>query len=179
MAHLLQSQSFISRSAWTEPRLQHHQAHTCIKLSDHHHPHHGSRKVIYGKKGASGAGGHYSFNGCVVQCCTSSSPPPPPALISSAKAGVNLTGKNADDQDSNGRWKDTDQEQPLYLASEYGWKVRRLEEEDQLEMRKVAQIQAEAFHQPIAFFDDLFFQFFKVSLLYPFYSFFFFLKISV
>ncbi|XWS49468.1 hypothetical protein CRYUN_Cryun12cG0006100 [Craigia yunnanensis] len=120
MDNLLRSQSFISRSAWTEPRLQQQQTHTCIKLSDYHHHHHGSCKIIYGKKRAS-------------------------------------------DQDNNGRWKDIE-DQPLYLASEYGWKVRRLEE-DQDELRNVAQIQAEAFHQPLAFFDDLFFQFFKAEVL--------------
>ncbi|XWS62251.1 hypothetical protein CRYUN_Cryun07bG0194300 [Craigia yunnanensis] len=149
MAHLLQSQSFISRSVWTEPRLQ-QQTHTCIKLSDYHH---GSWK-INGKKRESGAS---SFTGCVVQCCTPSSS----GSISSAKAGVKPTGNV--EEDNNGRWKDRE-DQPLYLASECGWKVRRLEE-DQDEMRKVAQIQAEVFHHPMAFFDDFFFQFFKAEVL--------------
>ncbi|XVF52257.1 hypothetical protein PTKIN_Ptkin05aG0004600 [Pterospermum kingtungense] len=167
MAHLLQSQSFISRRAWTEPRLQHqhhHQAHTCIKLSDPHH-HGSSRRKIYGKKRASTGG--TSFNGYVMQCCTSSSSssaPPPTALIPSAKEGMNLTGNYAD-EDGNGRWElDTDEEQPLYLASEYGWRVRRLED-NQVEIRKVAQIQAEAFHEPMALFDDFFFEFFKAEVL--------------
>ncbi|XP_022736034.1 uncharacterized protein LOC111289335 [Durio zibethinus] len=154
MAHLLQSQSFISRSVWTEPRLQ-HQAHTCVKLSDHPH---GSWK-IYGKKRARGTS---SFNGCVVQCCTTSSSSPSSASMSSAKAGVKLA-VNAVEDNNNSRWKDRE-DQPFYLASEYGWKVRRLEE-DQYEIRKVAQIQAEAFHQPMAFFDDLFFQFFEAEVL--------------
>ncbi|KAL2893480.1 1-deoxy-D-xylulose-5-phosphate synthase [Bienertia sinuspersici] len=47
-----------------------------------------------------------------------------------------------------------------YLVKEYGWKVRKMIE-DKSEMRKVAQIQAEAFHVPAPFFDDWFFQFFK------------------
>ncbi|XVE65386.1 hypothetical protein DITRI_Ditri07aG0176500 [Diplodiscus trichospermus] len=150
MAQLLQSQSFISRTAWTEPRLLLQQTHTCTK----------SWKVIHGKNRASG--GTSSFNGCVVRCCTSSSSSS--ASLSSAKAGVKLAGNYADgDNYNNGRWKDTE-EQPLYLASEYGWKVRRLEE-DQDEIRKVAQIQAEAFHQPMTFFDDLFFQFFEAEVL--------------
>ncbi|EEF31094.1 N-acetyltransferase, putative [Ricinus communis] len=51
-----------------------------------------------------------------------------------------------------------------YLASEFGWKVRRLTREEH-EMNEVAQIQAEAFHTPMALFDDLFFQFFKAEVL--------------
>ncbi|XVF13732.1 hypothetical protein REPUB_Repub08aG0233000 [Reevesia pubescens] len=162
MAQLLQSQSFISRTVWTELRLQlqlkQTQTQTCIKLRDHHH-YHGSWK-IYRKKRASG--GTSSFNGCFVQCCTISSSSSS-ASISSAKAGVKLTGNYAE-EDNNGRWKDRE-DQPLYLVSEYGWKVRRLEEDDQGEIRKVAQIQAEAFHQPMAFFDDFFFEFFKAEVL--------------
>ena len=47
------------------------------------------------------------------------------------------------------------------LVDEYGWKVRRLVEEDG-EMRKVAQVQAQAFHVPVVLFNDLFFEFFQV-----------------
>ncbi|KAK7812465.1 hypothetical protein CFP56_007699 [Quercus suber] len=47
-----------------------------------------------------------------------------------------------------------------YLVNEYGWKVRRLVENAD-EMRKAAQIQAEAFHVPLALFNDLFFDFFQ------------------
>ncbi|KAI3863380.1 hypothetical protein MKX03_020541, partial [Papaver bracteatum] len=32
-------------------------------------------------------------------------------------------------------------------------------------MRQVAQVQAEAFHVPVAFFDDVFFEFFKAEVL--------------
>lgn len=145
MAHLLRHYSFTSTSVWTEARL-HHQAHASIKLSNHRQ----GRWKICGKKRASG-------NGCVVQCCTSSS------SSAAAKAGVELTGNV--EEDNNGRRGEKEVEQPLYLASEYGWKVRRLEE-DQPEITKVAQIQAEAFHQPMAFFDDLFFQFFQVSFIF-------------
>ncbi|EOY25293.1 Acyl-CoA N-acyltransferases superfamily protein, putative isoform 2 [Theobroma cacao] len=151
MAHLLQSQSFISRSSvWTEPRQQHR--HACVKLGDQHR--HGSWKID-GKRRARGT----FFNGRVVQCCTTSSSS---LASSSAKAAVKLIDGNAEEND-NGRWGDG-KDQPLYLASEYGWKVRRLEE-DQDEIRKVAQIQAEAFHQPMAFFDDFFFQFFQAEVL--------------
>lgn len=48
-----------------------------------------------------------------------------------------------------------------YLATEFGWKVRKLiEEEDDL--RTVARIQAEAFHEPVLLFNHFFFQFFQV-----------------
>lgn len=48
------------------------------------------------------------------------------------------------------------------LWNEYGWQVRRMVEKED-EMRKVAQVQAEAFYEPVFFFTDLFFDFFKVS----------------
>lgn len=51
-----------------------------------------------------------------------------------------------------------------YLVNEYGWKVRRLVENAD-EMRKAAQIQAEAFHVPMALFNDLFFDFFQAEVL--------------
>nr|XP_023879490.1 uncharacterized protein LOC111991907 isoform X2 [Quercus suber] len=51
-----------------------------------------------------------------------------------------------------------------YLVNEYGWKVRRLVENAD-EMRKAAQIQAEAFHVPLALFNDLFFDFFQAEVL--------------
>ncbi|KAI3872202.1 hypothetical protein MKW98_011694 [Papaver atlanticum] len=51
-----------------------------------------------------------------------------------------------------------------HLVTEFGWKVRRLIENED-EMREVAQVQAEAFHVPVAFFDDVFFEFFKAEVL--------------
>ncbi|KAE8677520.1 Acyl-CoA N-acyltransferases superfamily protein, putative isoform 2 [Hibiscus syriacus] len=138
MAHFLRHQSFISTSVRKHPRL-HHQTNAPIKLPNH------------GKKRAKG-------NGCLVQCSTSSYS----SSMSSAKASVELSGKA--EEDNNGRWEDKEEQQPLYLASENGWKVRRLEE-NQYETRKVAQIQAEAFHQPMPLFDDLFFRFFKAEVL--------------
>ncbi|XP_010062409.2 uncharacterized protein LOC104449829 [Eucalyptus grandis] len=51
-----------------------------------------------------------------------------------------------------------------YLAKAHGWGVRRLIE-DEVEMRAVARIQAEAFHEPAALFNDLFFQFFQAEVL--------------
>ncbi|KAL8233239.1 hypothetical protein R6Q57_003017 [Mikania cordata] len=50
------------------------------------------------------------------------------------------------------------------LVKEHGWQVRRMVEEDD-EMRSVANIQAEAFYEPVVFFNDVFFQFFQAEVL--------------
>lgn len=50
-----------------------------------------------------------------------------------------------------------------FLVRAYGWKVRRLDDADGDEMRQVVRIQAKAFHEPTALFNDLFFQFFQVG----------------
>ncbi|KAI3783675.1 hypothetical protein L1987_42761 [Smallanthus sonchifolius] len=50
------------------------------------------------------------------------------------------------------------------LVKEYGWQVRRMVEEDD-EMRSVANIQAEAFYEPVVLFNDVFFQFFQAEVL--------------
>ncbi|KAK1379365.1 GNAT domain [Heracleum sosnowskyi] len=49
------------------------------------------------------------------------------------------------------------------LWNEYGWQVRRMVEKED-EMRKVAQVQAEAFYEPVFFFPDIFFDFFKAEV---------------
>ncbi|CAM0949916.1 unnamed protein product [Alopecurus aequalis] len=51
-----------------------------------------------------------------------------------------------------------------YLAREGGWGVRRMGRVGE-EMRRVALVQAEAFHVPVALFDDFFFNFFKAEVL--------------
>ncbi|OEL25701.1 hypothetical protein BAE44_0013280 [Dichanthelium oligosanthes] len=51
-----------------------------------------------------------------------------------------------------------------YLVREAGWGVRRMGRVGE-EMRRVAQVQAEAFHVPVALFDDFFFDFFKAEVL--------------
>lgn len=56
------------------------------------------------------------------------------------------------------REEDEDDE---YLAREAGWGVRRMARVGE-EMRRVAQVQAEAFHVPVALFNDFFFDFFKI-----------------
>ncbi|XP_058195071.1 GCN5-related N-acetyltransferase 10, chloroplastic-like isoform X2 [Rhododendron vialii] len=88
----------------------------------------------------------------MVQCSTSSSP--------SSTEEVELDGTiedlDAKNGDGEGQFGD--------LVREYGWKVRRMVEEPS-EMRKVAQVQAEAFHEPVFLFNDLFFQFFQAEVL--------------
>lgn len=50
-----------------------------------------------------------------------------------------------------------------YVVSQHGWGVRRLKRDDEEEIRTVSLVQAEAFHIPLAFFNDFFFLFFQVS----------------
>lgn len=54
-------------------------------------------------------------------------------------------------------------EEERYLAREAGWGVRRMGRVGE-EMRRVALVQAEAFHVPVALFNDFFFDFFKVCI---------------
>lgn len=97
--------------------------------------------------------------GFVGKCCRSSSTP----SISSAEDQrvVSMVGKVESGKGLFG-----------CLVDEYGWKVRRLVEEDG-EMRKVAQVQAQAFHVPMVLFNDLFFEFFQVFFFFLFFSFLF------
>lgn len=52
-------------------------------------------------------------------------------------------------------------EEERYLAMEAEWGVRRMGRIGE-EMRRVAFVQAEAFHVPVALFNDFFFDFFKI-----------------
>ncbi|KAA8546262.1 hypothetical protein F0562_002999 [Nyssa sinensis] len=91
--------------------------------------------------------------GFVLQCCSSSSSS---SSSTSSPGEVDLVEKDGNFGDRKG--------QSGYLVSEYGWRVRRMFEEES-EMRKVAQVQAEAFHVPMIFFNDLFFDFFQAEVL--------------
>ncbi|KFK41617.1 hypothetical protein AALP_AA2G151600 [Arabis alpina] len=52
-----------------------------------------------------------------------------------------------------------------YMVSQHGWGVRRLNREDEEEIRRVSLVQAEAFHIPLALFNDYFFLFFQAEVL--------------
>ncbi|KAG2253075.1 hypothetical protein Bca52824_083211 [Brassica carinata] len=41
-----------------------------------------------------------------------------------------------------------------YMVSQHGWGVRRLRRDDEEEIRRVSLVQAEAFHIPLALFND-------------------------
>ncbi|XP_010415929.1 PREDICTED: uncharacterized protein LOC104701872 [Camelina sativa] len=52
-----------------------------------------------------------------------------------------------------------------YLVSQHGWDVRRLNTDDEDEIRRVSLVQADAFHIPLALFNDFFFLFFQAEVL--------------
>ncbi|CAF2061582.1 hypothetical protein HID58_072230 [Brassica napus] len=52
-----------------------------------------------------------------------------------------------------------------YMVSQHGWGVRRLRRDDEEEIRRVSSVQAEAFHIPLALFNDFFFLFFQAEVL--------------
>ncbi|GER37818.1 acyl-CoA N-acyltransferases super family protein [Striga asiatica] len=51
-----------------------------------------------------------------------------------------------------------------YLVSHLNWQVRRMADTEE-ETKRVAYIQAEAFHEPVFMFNDMFFGFFKAEVL--------------
>ncbi|KAG6625109.1 uncharacterized protein LOC122299678 isoform X1 [Carya illinoinensis] len=78
--------------------------------------------------------------------CSTSSADQEVGLVGNGNSAINAEGKSR------------------YLVDEYGWKVRRLVVKED-EMRKAAQVQAEAFHEPVALFNDFFFEFFQAEVL--------------
>lgn len=100
----------------------------------------------------------------LVQCCTSST---------SSAEEVGLVGNGRANSAINGKGDELG-----YLVNEYGWKVKRLTLKGD-EMKKAAQVQAEAFHEPAPFFDDFFFHFFQVLFLFNLISHFPFVYINV
>ncbi|XP_012704213.1 uncharacterized protein LOC101771475 [Setaria italica] len=76
-----------------------------------------------------------------------------PSLLATTDEGVAAAGV--------AREEDDDDE---YLAREAGWGVRQMGRVGE-EMRRVAQVQAKAFHVPVALFNDFFFDFFKAEVL--------------
>ncbi|TKY68053.1 N-acetyltransferase protein [Spatholobus suberectus] len=108
----------------------------------------GSRSACYRVGRKSRGGG----SGLVLQCCSSTSS----SQLPCADQDVRLQIENG----SSGKLK----QQFEYLVCEYGWRVRRLFENAD-EIRKVSQVQAEAFHVPVSLFNHLFFQFFQAEVL--------------
>ncbi|EER96202.1 hypothetical protein BDA96_02G106900 [Sorghum bicolor] len=74
--------------------------------------------------------------------------------LPATEAGVGAAGVARED----------DEDDDEYLAREAGWGVRLMGRVGE-EMRRVAQVQAQAFHVPVALFDDFFFDFFKAEVL--------------
>lgn len=92
-----------------------------------------------------------------VRCCSTSSP-------TSSPEAVEQLIRNDQVEIERTREERVEAEEVVYMVSENGWNVRRLQEKE-FEMKKAAEVQAEAFHEPVAVFDDLFFDFFKAEVL--------------
>ncbi|KAF8731700.1 hypothetical protein HU200_015630 [Digitaria exilis] len=78
--------------------------------------------------------------------------------LAATEEGVGAAGAARGEED------DEEGEDGYYLVREAGWGVRRMGRVGE-EMRMVAQVQAEAFHVPVALFNDFFFDFFKAEVL--------------
>ncbi|CAM8982030.1 unnamed protein product [Rhodiola kirilowii] len=78
----------------------------------------------------------------------------------SCRGGRGLIGVEQSDNET----REEEEEGVEVLACGNGWRVRRMAE-DQTEMIMVAQVQAEAFHEPVFFMDDMFFHFFQAEVL--------------
>ncbi|KAI5654612.1 hypothetical protein M9H77_31799 [Catharanthus roseus] len=89
----------------------------------------------------------------LLHCCSTSSP-----NSSSAEQLKTAIAENVDVEGA-----DHDQ-LSLLLINEHGWQVRRMVETED-EMRTIARVQAEAFHEPAIIFNDLFFEFFQAEVL--------------
>lgn len=86
----------------------------------------------------------------LIHCCTSST-----------STSVDQQLNTPADYKLDSRINEDEKLQFGYLARDVNWQVRRMLETEE-EMREVANVQAEAFHEPVFLFDDLFFDFFKV-----------------
>ncbi|CAN0830808.1 hypothetical protein LINGRAHAP2_LOCUS1526 [Linum grandiflorum] len=99
-----------------------------------------------------------------VSCCSSSS--------SSSSSSTTTTGSTTpsveEEANSLQVWEIPSlagtEKQFENLTTQFGWRVRRLVN-NPTETKEVAQVQAEAFHTPVALFDFLFFEFFKAEVL--------------
>ncbi|CAA2998840.1 Peptide alpha-N-acetyltransferase [Olea europaea subsp. europaea] len=84
-----------------------------------------------------------------VRCCTSSTSSP-----SSSDQQAEFSARKLDLQ---GMYYES-------LVRANNWQVRRMVETEE-EMKKVAKVQAEAFHEPVILFNDMFLEFFQAEVL--------------
>lgn len=90
--------------------------------------------------------------------------------VSSSTCSSAAAEEQVDQVVSSKRYDEARKEELGKLWDEYGWQVRRMVKKED-EMRRVAQVQAEAFYEPVFFLTDLFFDFFKVRNLFSYCSF--------
>ncbi|KAL2467620.1 Acyl-CoA N-acyltransferase (NAT) superfamily protein [Forsythia ovata] len=95
----------------------------------------------------------FKKNRWLVHCCTSST--------SSADQQVDFSARELDLE---GTYYEKEKLQFGSLVSDNNWQVRRMVEIEE-EMREVAKVQAEAFHEPVFLFNDMFLQFFQAEVL--------------
>lgn len=91
----------------------------------------------------------FKKNRRLLHCCTSST--------SSPSSSDRQAGFSATKLDFEGTYYKS-------LVRDNNWQVRRMVETEE-EMKKVAKVQAEAFHEPVILFNDMFFEFFQAEVL--------------
>ncbi|XP_019225435.1 PREDICTED: uncharacterized protein LOC109207013 isoform X2 [Nicotiana attenuata] len=91
-----------------------------------------------------------------VQCCSSNSSFPVSSTTREEEVGLKVEVGNVGKQRGN---YEVD-----CFVNENGWLVRRMIETEE-EMKKVAGVQAEAFHEPVFIFNDIFLEFFQAEVL--------------
>ncbi|XP_008803790.2 uncharacterized protein LOC103717252 [Phoenix dactylifera] len=94
---------------------------------------------------------------CTKECKVVTRESRAPVCWSAAKE-VSLLGEEESGRCGVGQGQDG------HLVREFGWGVRRMVEVGE-EIRRVAYVQAEAFHVPVPLFNDLFFKFFEAEVL--------------
>nr|GMD51152.1 putative acyl-CoA N-acyltransferase [Ipomoea batatas] len=106
--------------------------------------------VSHKKAGSSRKVGNKGQNYYPMKCCSSSISQPP---LQQAGEEVELKLHHLHKENFG-----------FVVRDEYGWQVRRMGDSED-EMKKVARVQAEAFHEPVLLFNDLFFEFFQAEVL--------------
>lgn len=116
----------------------------------------------------------------LIHCCTSSTSTPTPTPTSSeatlsydkVNSAYEKLGSAINEHHVSSAYEKLDttinEGEFVHLVRQGNWQVRRMLETEE-EMRQVAYVQAEAFHEPAFFFDDVFFNFFKVTTNFSYY----------